>query len=326
MMVSFESMVPGLRAVAEPTRLRLLALCAEAELTVSELTGILGQSQPRISRHLKLLCEAGVLDRYPEGNWVFFRLARDGAGAVLGRRLSELLAVGDTADDPTIALDRQRLEEVRQDRAVAAADYFRPNASRWDELRKLHVPETEVEKALIGMLADEHPRALLDVGTGTGRVLEILGDRIDRGVGIDLSREMLTIARAKLDRAGLRHCQVRRGDMYKLDLPSEAFDAVVFHQVLHYADRPAAALSEAARVLRRGGRLAIADFAPHKLEHLREAHAHRRLGFADDEVADWCRAAGLEPDDPIHLAGDPLTVSLWSAVKTEPQAQEARRS
>ncbi len=306
-----DSILNALRATAEPTRLRLVVLCAESDLTVTELTGILGQSQPRISRHLRVLCEAGVLDRLREGSWVFFRPAHDGPGADVGRFLVDRLA----ADDPALALDRQRLDDVRRARAATAAAYFRVNAAHWDEMRKYSAPEAEVEKALLSLFNSDTMHDLLDVGTGTGRMLEIFAPRVDRAVGIDLSREMLAVARANLDRAGLRNCRVQHGDMYNLPLPSRSFDAVVFHQVLHFADRPAAALSEASRVLREGGRLAVADFAPHDLEFLRDQHAHRRLGFTDEDVTTWCRAAGLEPDPPQRLAGDPLTVVLWSAIK-----------
>ena len=310
----------ALRAMAEPTRLRLVALCAESELTVTELAEILGQSQPRISRHLKVLCEAGVLDRFREGSWVFLRHARAGPGAEVGRFVVDRLP----ADDATMARDRQRLEEVRRTRAAAAADYFRDKAAHWHEIGKFSVPEEDVERVLLDLFAEDTVHDFLDVGTGTGRVLEIFAGRVDRAVGIDLSREMLAVARANLERAGLRNCQVRHGDMYSLPLPSESFDAVVFHQVLHFADKPAGALAEAARVLRTGGRLAVADFAPHGLDYLREQHAHRRLGFADQDITAWCRAASLVPGRPIHLAGDPLTVTLWSAVKNEGAARKER--
>ncbi len=293
--------------------MRLVALCAESELTVTELTGILGQSQPRVSRHLKVLWEAGVLERVREGSWVFFRAPTDGPGADIGRFLIDRLP----ADDPTLSLDVRRLAEVRRARAAAAAAYFRAKADRRDDIEKFSVPEAEVEDALLALFSGDVVRDLLDVGTGTGRVLEIFANRVERAVGIDVSRDMLAVARVNLERAGLRNCRVRHGDMCRLPLPSESIDAVVFHQVLHFADRPAAALAEAARVLRAGGRLAIADFAPHDFAFLRERHAHRRLGFADDEVAAWCLAAGLDPSPPLHLAGNPLTVTVWSAVRTD---------
>ena len=309
--LAVEAVLTGLRAAAEPTRLRLLALLAQGDLTVSELTHILGQSQPRVSRHLKLMCEAGLLDRFPEGAWVFYRLAGRGAGATLARSLLALLPEGDSH----LALDRQRLETVRTARGEKAAAYFRDNASRWNDIRSLHVDEAEVEAALIGALADRPVRDLVDLGTGTGRVLELLGPRVESAIGIDLSREMLAVARANLDRADLRHCMVRQGDITQLPLADGSADAVTVHQVLRYAAEPALVVAEAARLLRPGGVLVVVDFAPHGLETLRESHAHRRLGFADAEVADWFAAAGLIPENARHLPGKPLTVVLWRAKK-----------
>ncbi|MCR6631287.1 MAG: metalloregulator ArsR/SmtB family transcription factor [Magnetospirillum sp.] len=307
-----ESILTGLRAAAEPTRLRLLALLAQGDLTVTELTHILGQSQPRVSRHLKLMCEAGLLDRFPEGAWAFYRVAAKGAGAALARSLLDLLPEG----DPVLGLDRQRLEAVRSARAAKAQDYFTENAGRWDDIRRLHVDDREVEKALVATFAGRAIHDLVDMGTGTGRVLEVLAPHVERGVGIDLSREMLAVARANLERAGLHQCMVRQGDITQLPLPAQSADAVTIHQVLHYATDPAAVVAEAARVLKPGGLLAIVDFAPHQLEALRDEHAHRRLGFADAEVDGWLRAAGLEPGPVTRLPGRPLTVVLWSAVRT----------
>lgn len=314
-----ETVLRGLRAAAEPTRLRLLALLAQGELTVSELTHLLGQSQPRVSRHLKLMCDAGLLDRFPEGAWVFYRVAAKGEGARIARALLELLP----SADATLALDRQRLEAVRTARATKAQDYFTENAARWDDIRGLHVDEIEVERALVSAFSGRRVRDLVDMGTGTGRVLEVLAPKIERGIGIDLSREMLTVARANLERAGLDHCMVRQGDITQLPLPAASADAVTIHQVLHYAADPAAVVAEAARVLKPGGVLAVVDFAPHDQETLRDQHAHRRLGFSDTEVFDWLRAAGLEPDGTTRLPGDPLTVVLWRAVRTtDSSAQE----
>jgi len=304
-----EPLLLALKAAAEPTRLRLLALCAHGELTVSELTHILGQSQPRVSRHLKLLCDAGLLDRFREGTFAYFRLAQRGGMAELARTLVDM--VGEA--DPVLALDLERFDAIRRARTEAAAAYFRENAERWDEIRALHVPEREVESALVRLVPDEGVEDLLDIGTGTGRMLELFGPRVRRAVGIDSSREMLAVARAKLDQAGLLHCQVRQGDMYQLPLSSATVDAAVIHQVLHYAEEPAEAVAEAARVLRPGGRLVIIDFARHAVEALRAEHAHRRLGFDDEEVLGWCRAAGLAPEPPVRLPGDPLTVVIWTA-------------
>jgi ArsR family transcriptional regulator len=306
-----EAVLAGLRAAAEPTRLRLLALCAQGELTVSELTHILGQSQPRVSRHLKLMCEAGLLDRFPEGAWAFYRLAGKGAGAELAGTLLALLPAG----DPTLSLDLQRLDGVRAARAERALAYFRDNAARWDEIRSLQVDDAEVERALVSVFAGRKISELVDLGTGTGRILEVLGPHVERAVGIDLSREMLAAARANLERAGLRNCMVRQGDITQLPLAAGSADAVTIHQVLHYAAEPGLVVAEAARVLRPGGVLAMVDLAPHGLEILRDQHAHRRLGFSDAEVEGWLAAAGLVPDGTIRLPGGPLTVVIWRATR-----------
>ncbi|WP_142847450.1 metalloregulator ArsR/SmtB family transcription factor [Telmatospirillum sp. J64-1] len=305
-----EQLLAGLRAAAEPTRLRLIALLAQGELTVTELTHILGQSQPRVSRHLKLMVEAGLLDRFREGAFVFYRLARDGLGAALAPRVLDLLP----ADDPLLALDAERLAGIKQARAEAAAAFFSNNAAQWDSIRSLHVDERVVEKAMLDALLSGEPiRDLLDIGTGTGRVLEILSPHVERAIGFDQSREMLSVARANLEQAGARNCDIRQGDMYNLPLPGASFDAVTIHQVLHFAEDPGAAVAEAARMLRPGGCLAVVDFAPHDLEDLRSLYNHRRLGFSDEEVHQWFRRAHLEPGQPVRLPGNPLTVTLWLA-------------
>jgi SAM-dependent methyltransferase len=305
---SLNELLAALRAVAEPSRLRLLVLCARGELTVSELAQILGQSQPRVSRHLKLLCEAGLLDRFREGSWVFYRLSANVAGT-LARHLVALC--GNV--DETIALDLQRLAQIKRQRAELAAAYFRDNAARWHEIRSLYIDEREVEVALGDIVAAAAPRDLLDIGTGTGRMLEVLGPYAANALGIDQSREMLAIARVNLERVGLGNLLVRLGDMYQLPLADGSFDAIVIHQVLHYADRPDLVIAEAARVLRSGGLLIVVDFAPHQLEFLRDEHAHRRLGFADSDVDGWCQAAGLTSGAPQRLPGEPLTVVIWTA-------------
>ncbi|WP_041042425.1 ArsR/SmtB family transcription factor [Paramagnetospirillum magnetotacticum] len=310
-----ETLLTGLRAAAEPTRLRLLHLLAQGELTVTEITQILGQSQPRVSRHLKLMCEAGLLDRFPEGAWVFYRLAANkGRGGAVARRLLDLLPEA----DQTLTLDQQRLSAIRAVRADRAQAYFRDNASRWNEIRSLQVDEAEVEKALMAVFAGRRVHDLVDMGTGTGRVLEVLGPHVERAIGIDLSREMLSVARTNLERLSLSNCMVRQGDIAQLPLPAASADAVTIHQVLHYAADPAALVAEAARVLEPGGRLAVVDFAPHGEEALRDQHAHRRLGFEDAEVEGWVRAAGLEPGPVSRLPGKPLTVVVWTAQKPQP--------
>src|SRR5262245_48693873 len=310
--LSFDALSIALKASGEATRLRILSLLAEAELTVSEFTDILRQSQPRISRHLRLLAEAGLVERFPEGSWAFFRLAERGAAAALAR---ELLARLDPAD-AIVARDRERLSAVRAARAAAAQTYFRRHAAEWDRIRKLHVADEQVEAAIVAALADRPFRSLLDLGTGTGRLLELFAPQLERGLGLDLSLGMLALARSRLDRAGLRHVSVRQGDIYDLALPKDAFDVVVIHQVLHFLDDGARAIAEAARVLRPAGRLLVVDFAPHDLEFLRDQHAHRRLGFAPDTVAQWMSAAGLDVAAQTTLAPEPgrqgrIAVSLW---------------
>jgi ArsR family transcriptional regulator len=312
-----DQLLSGLKSAGEPTRLRLLAILSRAELTVTELTQILGQSQPRVSRHLKLMCGAGLLDRFTEGTWAFYRLAERGEEARLARTLVELLP----NDDETLSRDLVRLDAVKQARAKEAATYFKTVAADWHQVRALHVPEAEVEAAMRSLVGDHPIGQLVDIGTGTGRILELFSDLIKRGTGVDLSHEMLSIARANLEHALLTHCHVRQGDMYNLPFADGSVDMAVIHQVLHYADGPSAVIGEAARVLRPGGRLLIVDFAPHELEQLRTDHAHRRLGFSDQEVIDWSQRAGLKLEPVLHLAGSELTVSLWLGHNTGEKIQ-----
>ena len=310
--LKFDALNAALKAAGEETRLRILALVGEAELTVSDLTDILRQSQPRISRHLKLLVEAGLVERFREGAWAFFRLAESGGSAELARSLIARL----DPKDQIIARDRDRLSAVRAQRAQAAQDYFRSHAAQWDRIRKLHVADEAVEGAIRDALAEMPFRSLLDLGTGTGRILEMFGPAIERGLGIDLSLDMLLLARARIERADLRHCSVRQGDIYDLAVPAGSFDVVIIHQVLHFLDDGGRAIREAARMLTRGGRLLVVDFAPHDLEFLREEHAHRRLGFSAETVTQWMGAAGLDVTMHRSLSPEPgsdgkIAVSLW---------------
>ncbi len=318
-----DRLVAMLRAAGDPTRLRLLLLLRQAELTVSELIEIVGQSQPRVSRHLKLLGEAGLLERFKEGSWVFYRAADRGKGAELGAALAAL------ADPSLSQADTARLAHVRQTRAAAAAAYFKANAPEWERIRALHAPEKDVEAAIVRSMTARPIQNLLDAGTGTGRMLELLAPYAHRAVGVDVSAEMLAIARDRLLRGDFKNAQVRLADTYRLPFGADAFDAVLFHQVLHYLDDPGAAVAEAARVMAPGGRLLIADFAPHALEFLRDDYAHRRLGFSDREVEGWFAGAGLKPGEsetiaPASALAEKLTVKLWLATaKSAPKIKEA---
>ena len=312
----FDQVLSALAAAGESTRLRLLALLVEAELTVSELVMILGQSQPRISRHLKLLVEAGLVERHREGAWAFFLAAQGTCAAGLGRDIVRRIA----AESPLTAADRARLAEVRQMRADHAARYFAAEAVNWDQLRAMHVAEERVEAAIRDAVGRTAIGSLLDLGTGTGRMLELLGPHVGRAVGVDGSPQMLSLARARLERAGLRNVHLRQGDLYALPVERHAYDLAIVHQVLHYLDEPGRAIREAVRALRPGGRLLVVDFAPHAEESLRERHAHRRLGFGADEVQLYMREAGLDVllhRDLVPDAGEgTLTVSLWLAQDT----------
>lgn len=323
-----DQVVAMLRAAGDPTRLRLLMLLREAELTVSELTEILGQSQPRVSRHLKLLCEARLIDRFKEGSWVFYRAAEQHGAAELSATIAGLSA----RTSPLLAGDHGRLAAVREARAAKAAAFFKANAAEWERIRALHAPDAKVEAAILRLVSGQPITHLLDAGTGTGRMLELLGPHIDHAVGVDASPEMLAIARDRLSRAGLKHCQVRLADAYRLPFGAgsvlKGFDVVLFHQVLHFLDDPQSAVLEAARVLRPGGRVLIADFAPHDLEFLRDEYAHRRLGFSDHEVGAWFDAAGLQHETneaiaPMVQDGNKLTVKIWLARAASIRKQEA---
>ena len=322
MALSSEAMLDVLRAVGEETRLRIVALLQHGELTVSDLTDILGQSQPRISRHLKLLAEAGVVDKHREGTWAFFDLAATGpiADVVAG-----VLARIDP-HDPAIAADLDRLQIVRGRRTASAQEYFARIAPSWDEERSLHAADDVVEAAIVDLVGTGH-RSVLDVGTGTGRMLQLLGRTAQRAIGLDSSHSMLAVARANLERAEIRHVDLRQGDVYSPPFERNSFDLIVIHQVLHFLDDPARALREAARLLTPGGRLLIVDFAPHTLEFLRTEHAHRRLGFRTDTVTAWLDQAGLDVEVTRTLAApasedgaERLTVSIWLGRDRRPVA------
>lgn len=309
MSLTAEQTVEALRAAGEPTRLRVLSLLSGEELSVMELSRILDQSQPRVSRHLKLMTDAGLIERFPDGARVFYRLTSDAPA----RRLIDMVL--DVLETAAGEADDRRLEEVRRDREVAAGAYFERVAPQWDRIRSLYVCETAVEAAIQKAAGDGPFERVVDLGTGSGRMLTLLGKKARMSLGLDLSHNMLNIARANVTKAGLDKVELRHGDIFSTRLPERSADLVLVHQVLHYLADPAVAVAEAARLVMPGGRLLIVDFAPHALEHLREEHQHRRLGFADEEMRRWLGEAGLVASAPIALPPDTdgLTVVIWTA-------------
>jgi len=310
-MAELGTLVGLLKAAGEGTRLRLLALLADGDHSVKDLTEILRQSQPRVSRHLKLLADAGLVQRNAEGAWAYYGLAPDGDGAALAQWL--IARVDDS--DPERKRDCERQHAVRAGQQEQATEYFAKVAGSWDLLKTLHVPESAVEAAVVEALAGRVVDLLIDLGTGTGRMLEVLAGSYKRGVGIDASREMLAVARARLANAAIPHAQVRLGDIADLDAGIGPADAVVIHQVLHYFDDPGRMLTQARRLLKPGGQIVIVDFAPHSLEFLRADHAHRRLGLSQSQMEVWAAAVGMSVDlvreFPSDSGENGLTVCLW---------------
>ncbi|KQM86874.1 ArsR family transcriptional regulator [Sphingomonas sp. Leaf22] len=301
-----------LRAASDVTRLRVLTLLRSMELSVGELAQVLDQSQPRVSRHVKILCDAGLAVRRKEGSWVFVAL---GTPAVVDPLLAALDAWM-AADDAATADDRARLAAVRADRTAAAASWFEAHAGEWDAIRSLHIADEQVEAAMIAALGSAPIALLVDIGTGTGRMLELFGPQAAQAIGIDRSSEMLRLARAKLTERGIDQAELRQADIYALPLDTAVADAAVLHHVLHFVQHPGAAIEEAARVLQPGGRLLICDFAPHEREELRQRDAHARLGFSDEQMLGWFASAGLAPVSTRTLGGGELTVKLWMARRT----------
>ncbi len=303
------------RALADPTRLRIVHLLRTMELSVGELAQVLAQSQPRVSRHVKILCDAGVAERRKEGSWVFIA---PGDKATTGPLFSAIDSwIVSLGDDHWRIADAARLAAVRADRAAAAERYFAAHADHWDSLRSLHVPETDVEAAMRRLLGAGKLGTLVDIGTGTGRIVELFAQQADAAIGIDRSPEMLRVARGKLTSAGLAGWELRQGDIMALPLDPSSADTLVLHQVLHYLPAPETAIAELARIVRPGGRILIVDFAPHAHEELRTQDAHARLGFSDDQIAHWFAASGISLAQTEELSGRELTVKLWLGMRND---------
>ncbi len=322
MNLTADQTVEALRAAGEPTRLRILSLLASEELSVMEMSRILDQSQPRVSRHLKLMTDSGLIERFPDGARVYYRLSHDPHARRLIDTVLDILA--DDAGDA----DHRRLNEVRKDREQAAETYFEQIAPQWDRLRSLYVSESAVEAALEKAVGPGPFKRVVDLGTGSGRMLTLFGKKAKMSVGLDLSQNMLNIARANVSKAGLNKVELRHGDIFATRLPAGSADLVIVHQVLHYLADPAAAVAEAARLVCPGGRLVIVDFAPHDFEHMREAHQHRRLGFSDQEILGWLDDSGLTPAAPVALPPDNegLTVTIWTAERLLAVSAQDRKS
>ncbi|WP_417592400.1 ArsR/SmtB family transcription factor [Parasphingorhabdus sp.] len=306
------------RALADPTRLRIVLLLQKMELAVGELAQILNQSQPRISRHIKILDEAGLAERRKEGSWVFLKPGPAAELAIWGRIFrSDKVAKSDQALE-----DQAQLSLVRKARAEMAEQYFSAHAEEWDAIRSLHLPEADVERAMLALLRDAQLGKMLDIGTGTGRMVELFGPSAQSVIALDKSPEMLRLARAKLlesetDRGSdlVQKTELKQGDFNQLPVDSGAVNTVILHQVLHYAQHPEAVLVEVSRVLKSNGIVLIADFAAHDREDLRTEHAHARLGFSDDSMKRWLTASKLELVQTRTLDGGELTVKIWVARK-----------
>ena len=305
------------RALADPTRLRIMRLLGSMELAVGEVAQVLGQSQPRVSRHIGILCDAGLAERRREGSWVFLRAgANSGEAPPLSRAVAELLVEAEAVDAQfaeECRQDRRKLAEIREHRESEALAYFSDHAEDWDELRRMHSSDEAVEAALARALEARPLGRLLDIGTGTGRMAELFAERAERIVALDKSLAMLRVARAKLQHLPAERVELVQGDFGSLPFAADSFDTVLFHQVLHFAQAPATVLAEAARVTRPDGRVAIVDFAAHQREELRDRHAHARLGFEDSALAGMLNAAGFEPAAPIALEDGELVVKIWIA-------------
>ena len=319
-----------MRALADPTRLRIMRLLSAMELAVGELAQVLGQSQPRVSRHVAILCDAGLAERHREGSWVFLRASvGNERGNPVGEAVSRLLATAEREDGEFATLcadDRRQLANIRGAREQSAAEYFALHAENWDELRQLHSADQIVEERLLKALGEQSLGQMLDIGTGSGRMAELFAPKADHIIALDKSLDMLRVARAKLQNLPADCVELVQGDFAALPFQAHRFDTVLLHQVLHFAQDPSAALAEAARVTRPAGRIAIVDFAAHQREELRNKHAHIRLGFTDKAIKELLREAGYQPEKPIALDEGELTVKIWLGTRLgAPASTDSRK-
>jgi DNA-binding transcriptional ArsR family regulator len=293
---SFATVLSSLKAAAEPTRLRLLELLTHGELTVGEISSVLEQSQPRISRHLKMLCDAGLLDRFREEHWVYYRVATTGIGHDVSSQLSTLIS----KEDAVLQTDHRRMAAVLAERAKSSLAAMTAQEANDDTVAAVH-------DVLVDELGAEPIGELLDIGTGTGQILRVLGNNATRAVGVDISTEALRIARTQAHSAGLSHCLFRRGDMYGLPFSDRAFDTVTMDRVLASAVQPGAAIIEAARTLRVGGRLCLVE----DFDLLADAVTDNPLAA----VRRWLSAAGLHCErlSPFDTESAHLLIAIGRA-------------
>ncbi|MCP4922771.1 MAG: metalloregulator ArsR/SmtB family transcription factor [bacterium] len=305
-----EEILQVLKGLGDSSRFRIFFLCSKLELTVSELVRITGLSQSRVSQQLNILVKSKILERNQEGNWAYFRLYRESPYLEILLGLNSL-----TSQTNELSADHERLLEVRKERDGHAQEYFQHYASKWNHIRSLYVNNNEIEKAILTLIQKSGAKILLDIGTGTGRILEISAQQVDFAIGIDCSKEMLAIARSTLDKHEYFNCQVRHADMYRIPFKEGKFDVVTLHMVLHYASNPKASLQEACRTLRGGGQIIVVDFSSHEMEELQDKYAHRWLGFEDAYLQNLLRESGFENISMEQIKGEPLTTNIWSAEK-----------
>lgn len=280
-------MLDLLKALADPCRLRLVAVLLRAEFTVQELTQILDMGQSRISRHLKILSEAGVLSVKRQGTWSYYRVGEDSAffcaiRPAFERELEQLPQRREDLAAVALALEARRRRSL---------EFFDQHARTWDVLSRTLLPVPQYQERLLSLVPTVD--TLLEIGVGTGALLPDLSRRAAKVIGVDHSPAMLDEARRRLDHAGNSAAELRLGEMTHLPLADGGAGCVVANMVLHHAADPQAVLAEITRVLKPGGILVLADLARHEREWAREQLADQWLGFEEEELRGWLQGAGL---------------------------------